>query len=482
MGAFLTQDKSGYYWFLLGYLQDKNVYIRDGRLLPYTPGKLQTYVDYYPSLYNPVLPVTLTFKINGSQAAAAKISQPTGAAYANVSVPLGAFTFETWNGATLLRTEHFISKNYAMLLGVQAQSYDERLSDINLIKADIDFSQMRSERIYPIIGAMLGLAPPPGWSVQQYRDAILGNPMFPGLRQAFFDGTTQAGILGAAEAITQVPAALAPGQNGIRWTVRSRANSQPANPASMGFYVTSRADMSHAFAPPHYPAVCAFENWWGHAAILTVNGSVRTPPPETLRKATNSFLEGQVPQPYNLQGQTLVFTVNQPGVLFTTRTYSTTFGIPTVTAAQVAAQILSQNPGLTSAVYATAAGTLRLGVPPQAGKVFRITITGGSSLQSLGLVIGQSVDVSPDQASPTHGLTTPVSITDGATTWADGTDFNSVPATGQIVWNPSTAANTGVPPAGTLLTATYSYQMRREVMAVVEAAREVNDILEYVWR
>jgi hypothetical protein len=147
----------------------------------------------------------------------------------------------------------------------------------------------------------------------------------------------------------------------------------------------------------------------------------------------------------------------------------------------VAARVLAQTPGLTSAVYATAAGPLRIGVPPQAGKVFRITITGGSSLQALGLVIGQSVDVSPDQlANP--WLTTPVSITDGVTTWADGTDFNSVPATGQIVWNPSTAANTGVPTAGTLLMASYSYQMRREVMAVVEAAREVNDILEYVWR
>jgi hypothetical protein len=479
MGSFFTQDKSGYYWFLLGYLQDENIYVRDSRLLPYTPGKSQTYVDFYPALYNPVLPQSVQFKVNDQTVAWAKISLASGAAYTDIPVPLGAFKLETWHGSVLLKTEQFISKNYAMFLGVQAQSYDERLADLDLVKADQDFIQMRSDSLYPILGAMFDFPPPPGWDVQQYRDAILGG-CGPGLRQAFFDGTTKAGVSEAIEAVTCELPTIYQGQRGNRWTVFDNANSDPANPAARGFYITDNADISHVFTPPHYRAVMASQIWWARSSLIVVNGSVRTPPTEDMLKNTDSYIEAPVPEMYDLQSRTLTFTIEQPGVRFTTQTFFTSFILPTFTAADVAAGILAANPSLTSAVYATAVGMVRIGVPPQAGKVFRITIIGGSALEQLGWRIGQSVDITPDSlANP--WLTTPVTITDGVTTWVDGVDFTSIPETGEIVWKPSTALNTGVPLAGVTLQANYSYQMRREILQLAERAKEVNDIIQFEW-
>jgi hypothetical protein len=63
----------------------------------------------------------------------------------------------------------------------------------------------------------------------------------------------------------------------------------------------------------------------------------------------------------------------------------------------------------------------------------------------------------------------------------DGVDFTSIPETGQIVWNPSTVLNTGVPLAGVILQANYSYQMRREILQLAERAKEVNDIIQFEW-
>src|SRR5665213_3267798 len=117
MGSFMTSDKSGYFWFLLGYLQDNNIYVRDNRLLPYTPGKPQTYVDFYPQFYGETPTAKVTFKINGQQVAQALVSQVSGIVYADIPVQLGKFTLTTWLGTALLKTEEFISKNFAMLLG-----------------------------------------------------------------------------------------------------------------------------------------------------------------------------------------------------------------------------------------------------------------------------------------------------------------------------------------------------------------------------
>jgi hypothetical protein len=150
-----------------------------------------------------------------------------------------------------------------------------------------------------------------------------------------------------------------------------------------------------------------------------------------------------------------------------------------VTAAQVAAEIVAQNPSLTSAVYG-AAGKVRIGVPAESGKVFRITIVSGTSLDQLGLVPGQSVEVAPDLlANP--WLTTPVVITDGVTTWVDGVDFDSIIDTGEIVWKPSSLAFPNQPLAGSILQASYSYQMRREVEALVNRVKQSTDIVQLEW-
>ncbi len=62
MGSFFTPGKNEYYWRLLEFLQDSNVYDNDLRVLPYTPSRLQDYTDLFPELFNPFPKTTPTAK------------------------------------------------------------------------------------------------------------------------------------------------------------------------------------------------------------------------------------------------------------------------------------------------------------------------------------------------------------------------------------------------------------------------------------
>jgi hypothetical protein len=480
MGAFLTNDKNGYYWILLSYLADSNIYITDSTLLPNTPSKLQSYVDFYPELYNPVLPQKLTFEINGRPVAYAIVSLPSGLVYADIGVPIGRFTLVVKDEAgNVLKTESYNAKNYAMFLGVMAQSYDERRTDIEANKADQRFQQMRSGRLYNILGAYFDFPPPPGWDTQKYRDAILGG-CGPGFISAFFFGSTKRGVVDVIKSITCEDPTVSQALGGIRWRVRSAANSAPDDPGTKGFYVTSQANIGHVFVPPHYKAILSSELWWANAADILVNGSERTVVDEQIIKKTNSYIEAPVSGPFDLQSQTLQFSVEEEGVPGTKVFYNTSFILPTTNAFMAAADIVAQNPGLTDAVHGSADGLLRIGVYPVAGKTFKITIVSGTALPQLGWRPGASVHVAPDQLD-NPWQTTVVALSAGAVNFVQGIDFNLVQETGEIVWLPSTALNVGVPPAGTVLEADYTYQMRREILKEVELVKEANSIINFEW-
>jgi len=480
MGAFLSTDKNGYYWILLSYLADENIYVTDSTLVPNTPSKLQTYLDFYPALYNPVLPQRLTFEINDRPVAYAIITDPSGMVYTDIGVPHGKFTFTTKDAAgNVLKVEAFNAKNYAMFLGVMAQSYDERRTEIELNKADQRFKQMRSGRVFNILGAMFDFPPPPGWDTQKYRDAVLGG-CGPGFISSFFHGSTKKGVVDTIKSITCEDPEVFEARRGVRWVVRTNVNAAPDDPGTKGFYITDQANMGHVFVPPHYRAVLASELWWANAADIVVNGSSRSVTDEEIIKKTNSFVEAPIPGPFDLQSRTLQFSIEEVGDPTTKTTYNTTFPLPTTDAYMAAATILAQNPGLTDAVHGSIDGLLRIGVYPEAGKVFRITIVSGTALSQLGWNPGDSADVAPDQLDNPF-QTTPVSLTVDATTFIDGIDFVSVPETGEIVWFPSTALNIGVPPSNTVLVAAYTYQMRREIIKEVELVKHVNSIINYEW-
>lgn len=481
MGAFLTTDKNGYYWILLSYLADENIYVTDPSLLPYTPSKLQTYLDFYPELYNIALPQKLVFKVNGRPLAYAIITDPSGLVYIDVGVPHGQFTLTTHLAATdqLLKTEIFNAKNYAMFLGVMAQSYDERRTQIEINKADQRFKQMRSGRVYNILGAMFDFPPPPGWSTDKYRAAILGG-CGPGFISSFFHGSTKKGVIDTIKSITCEDPTVYPARRGVRWVVRTAANSAPDDPGTKGFFVTTKANLSHVFTPPHYRAVLASEAWWANAVDIVVNGSSRTVTDEQMIKKTNSYVEGRVPGTYDLSSLTLQFTIEEVGDPSTKIAYNTSFILPTVNAFQAAADILAQNPSLTGAIHGSTDGLLRIGVAPVAGKVFRITVVSGTAMSQLGFKAGDSADVAPDQLENPF-LITAVMLTDGVTNFIDGVDFVSIPETGQIVWFPSTSVNIGVPPAGSVLTAAYTYQMRREIVKEVDLVKHADSIINYEW-
>ncbi len=490
MGAFLSANKNGYYPFLLSYLADKNVYLKDQTLIPYTPSRLQTYVDFYPELYNPALIETLSLEINGTLIAQALVNHPAGMVYANIPVPKGKFRMVTRRSdGEIIKIETYNAKNFAMFVGAMAQSYNERLTEINATKADQRFSTIRTGRLYPVLGVMFGFVPPAGWPNSKYRAAILGG-CGPGFTSSFFDGATKKGVEDTIESITcQAPVVLPP-RRGVRWSVRSSANSNPNDPSVTGFFVrslanTSPSDPDLGFVAPHHRVSLASLDWWSEAVDIQVPGSERTvgisDAPEEVHRQTESYLQASLTGPFDLQGRTLQFSIEEIGDPTTKILYNTVFPLPTTDAALAAAAILAANPSLTSAIYASADGHLRIGVSPQAGKMFRITITAGNSLDVLGLALGDTADVKPDQLDNPFIKASTFVLTDGVTTFVDGVDFNLIPETGQIVWLPSTALNMAVPAAGTTLGASYTYQMRREIVGMVDKVRDVNSIVRWEW-
>ncbi len=474
MGTFLTSNKSGYFWFLMGYLQDKNVYVNDARILPYTPGKLQTYVDFHPQF--PV-GTRLSFEINGNVAGYANIVDATGFVYVDISVPKNRFDLVTKDPAgNMVRTDSFVAKNYAMFIGVMAQSYDERRASVELIKADQRFQQMRSGRLYQNLGVLFDFPPPPGWTVAKYRAAILGG-CGPGFISSFWYGGTQRGIVDTIKSITCQDPQILPPQAGIRWVVRNRANSFPTDPTKRGFFVTDLAGMGTLFTPPHYRALVMGQIYEASASRIIVPGSTVTVSNETIMKRTNSFLEGRTPGPYDLSGKTFQFSIEEVGVPATLAVYTVSFPLPTTNATMAASTIRTVT-GLTDAVHASPTDLLRLGVYPEYAKTIRITVLGGTAIQDLGFYAGDSADVSCD-ALANPNVDGNVLLEWNGYLYVHGVDFGVDPLTGEVCWMPSTSLIITVPPAGAALLASYQYRMIREIEHEVDLVRGVNDIIEY---
>jgi hypothetical protein len=480
MGAFLLPGKNGCYWTLLSYLQDGNTYISDNSLIPYTPNKLQTYTSFFPELWVDGITTTLSFWINGTLRGHANIFDATGMVYLDVIVPEGPFTLEIKNAKNeIISTEVFNAKNYAMFLDVAAQSYDERRNAIELLKADQNFQEMRSERLWNNIGCFFEFPPPPGWPADKYRAVLLGG-CGPGFIKSFFYGGTLKGIVDTIKSITCQDPVVGEAQGGIRWFVRDDAHTDPANPGAEGFFITSDANLAATFTPPQYRAVMASEDYWDNAASISVIGATRTITDEEFIKSSDSFIECKVPEPYNLDGLTLQFSIEEVGVDNTLVTYSTSFPMPTRTAQDAANAILAANPTLTGAIHGSTEGFLRIGVQPEAGKVFRVTILGGSALVALGWGAGDSAEISPDSlANP--WVTGNVAVLEGTTSFVQGVDYVVDAARGQIIWFASTSSNIGVPASGTSMTASYIYQMRREIEKAVSLVKRATDIIEFTW-
>ncbi len=397
---------------------------------------------------------------------------------AKVSVPLGDFTLtvKDINGA-IKKQEIYTAKYYAMFLEVAAQSYEERLVAIRQAKEDLDYSTIRSERLYPVVGVNFDFPPPPGWTAEMYRHTLLGHsPDCPGFTSAFFYGGTTRGIVEVIKSITCSDVVVSAAQAGERWVVFDNTHKpDPTDPTNPDSWFVS--DTNNIDAPNH--RIFLFDNFYPYSTVrLTISGAQRTIVDESVLKATNSYIESPRSQDFDLNGKTLKFSFETLGESRSSVSYQTTFGAIT-TAADAAAAILAQNPTLSNAVYAES-GKLRIGLAPASGKVYRITMLAGTALESFGFSVGQSADVAPDILNNPWQIT-PVILTDGVNTFVDGVDFVSVPQTGEIVWNPSSATQTNIPAAGAVLLASYTYLMRREIEAAVNLVKSFETTVEFVY-
>jgi hypothetical protein len=478
MGAFFSAGKNEYYWRMLRYLHDENIYVNDKQVIPYTPARPLIYTDLFPELYKPFPIVTLDVFINGHKVAQGKLNTPDGLFYVPVNVPKDEFKLElkTQSGK-VIRQEYYTAKNYAMFFDVAAQSYEDRRIAIEQVRKDQDYRTIRTERVYPVVGAMFGFPPPPGWTSDEYRATILGDGVCkPGFVQAFFHGGTKGGILEAVSSIIGCDLVeFVPVDDGERWVIYDKASApDPVIGGPEAWYLSN-----DPIPLPEHRIIVNDQAYFNTAAVLRIHGGERNVTDEPVLKSTNSYIQAGLPEPYGLSGKSLTFVVEDLGDPTTWMSFTTTFGPGTTTAAQAASDILAQNPSLGPAIYAQGP-FLRVGVPPVPGVTRRITITGGDALPVLGWTSGQYVDVGNDKLA-NQRPTTPVILTFGGDTFNDGVEFEAIQATGEIVWDPSSAGLTNIPPAGSTMLASYSYVPEREVLDILGRIKKANDLIELEW-
>lgn len=471
MGSFYTAGKNGYFWRLLNFLQDKHVYDNDRRVLPYTPALLQDYIDFFPDQYSAFPTTVLSVYINNNFVTSANLNVPSGLLYVKLPVPKGDFTLQVrTQGGQVLRNEFYTAKNYAMFMEVAAQSYEERRVLIEQVIKDLDYLTIRSDRVYQVAGVFFDFPPPPGWTNQEYRDTVLGSGCKPGFVKSFFHGGTIKGLVDTIASITCDAVEVGPIQDGDRWVVFTDADApNPLDTASPDAWFVSDAD---DIPLPNHRCLVMEDTYVASAIKVKVHGALRTVTDEDVLKATNSYIESRLAEPFNIAGKTLTFSIGGTS-------YTTLFGGATTTAAQAVADILAQNPSLTSAVYATG-GRVRLGAAPSATQVIRVQIKAGDALPDLGFTVGQFNDVTWDQlANPNQ--TTPVVLTYGVFSFVEGVDFTVDQATGRIVWQPSSLAFPNIPPQGAVFKASYQYLMKREIETMAERAKDPSLTVEYVY-
>lgn len=477
MGSFLSPGKNEYYWRLLEFLQDENVYDNDRRVLPFTPSRLQDYTDLFPDLFNPFPKTTLSVFINDQLAGLGTLNDPSGLLVVPIPVPLGEFTLEVRDDVgTVINREFYVSKNYATFFEIAAQGYEERRVQLEQVREDVDYETIRSDRVFPVVGIYFGFPPPPGWTNEQYRDAILGNlpKGCPGFRRSFFHGGTQKGVVDTIKSITCDDVVIEPIDGGDRWTVFDDA-SEPTvtDPADPDVWVVSDAD---DVPPANHRVVVYNDTFLANAVVVKVSGALRSVIAEEVFRETASFIESSLAEPYVLSGTTLVFSIEDLSDDHSKLTFTTTFGVVT-TAADAVTAILTQNPSLTTAVHA-ASGKLRIGTDPEFGKTKRITIEAGSALSVLGFIAGQTADTKPDQlANP--NIQGALTLMFGSTTFVDGVDFTFDAETGEILWASQPPEVLGIPDQGQTFVATYDYLMKREIESMANKVKEVGTILEF---
>lgn len=473
-GSFYSPGKNEYFWRFLASLSPE-IYVNDRSVLPYTPDCLQVYTGFFPDQYT-VLPRTELFVYaNGKKIGSGFLQDPTGFFWTYVSVPKGNFLLEVKTASgQVLTADHYNAKNYATLFDVSAQSYEERLVAIEQVKNDINFDTMRSERVPDLIGVFFDFLPPAGWTSDEYREAVLGGEV-PGFVTSFFHGSTKKGILDTVKSITGQDAELLPIENGERWVIFDPAHApNPLDTTNPDSWFVSDS----AIPAPNHRAILLDDYYTSYGVVLKVNGSTKTVTDEVVFKRSNSYIESPLAGTFNLAGKTLTFSIQVPGDLTTKFYYTTTF-LAATDAATAAAEILAQNPTLTSAVH-DQGGRLRIGTAPEASTTKRVTIEAGTSLSEFGWKAGSSVDVVSDLLANPYATTT-LTLTWEGNTYTQGVDFSYDPETGEIVWEPSSPSFSLVPPMGSSMLTSYTYQMRREIMDMVDKVKDATTIITYEW-
>lgn len=500
MGAFLYPgNKESYLRFLASLSPD--VYVTDKTAIPYSQNL--TYFANLPQYEG----ATLTVYINDARVGFETVAQGGIFTIANLPIPFGNFNLQVRTPENkLLLNEFYNSKNYALFFAVAAQSYDDdRLVRLQEVKNDLDWQTVQPDgSIGTIATSSLStdVAPyfdfpaPPGWDSNKYRQTLLGG-CGPGFVKSFLHGTTKKGVKDTIASITCQTPLVGQVLDGYRWVIFEESQAPDPTDTTLvdSWFIDSDSWLPSGSAPVEAPPsnnhqiVMVTESYIVNTALVKVLNSTRTisnPNPELVFKKTNSFIQSKNPEPYDLDAQQLIFQVPDPANTSLTKTVITTFSGNGLTAAQVVNQILTSNPSLVATpnpnltpIY-DVGGYVRIGTTPQYGKTLTVKIVSGSALTNLGWTAGDSIQVSSDTLENAYA-TTPVTVTQNAINYVQGTDFTYIFNTGEIIWKPSCVDYPNIPVAGTQYAATYTYQMRREIIKAVEEVKESTSSIEYEW-
>lgn len=495
-GSFFGAGKNEYYWRLLSALSP-DTYITDKTTLPYTPDNWLTYTIFLPQYAStPPDPETILYLyIDGLLINSAKVAYTTGFTYfPSVAIPKSNFNLQLRTSAgSVVINEYYNGKNYALFPYVAAQSYEDRLVELQKIQVNSSFSTMQSSAVPDLIGNFFDFPIPAGWTSSEYRETILGGPNSPGFVKSFLNATTYKGVVDTIKSVTRQDPVISPVLGGYRWVIFDSAQAYPYGSNPNAWFI---ADNSSPITLPNHRIVLTTTEYINNTVHVTVVGSTRTipstpsGPKEGVIKRTDSFVEAKNPGLYaQLPNTTLTFWIRNVSDPTKDLSYYTKFSPTTTTAAQAAFDILTQNPSLqvTSAVdpnntiYAYN-NKLRIGVSPIAGVTQQIQIYSGTSIPVFGWTSGQTAEVSTDVLANTYALDPPgISLTYVGIIYTQGVDFTYLPTTGEIVWKGSCIFYPNIPPAGATYEAAYTYQMRREVQRAIEQVKESPLSIEYEW-
>jgi len=222
MGAIISSGSNSIFYKLVENTYVKDIYEQQWNVLPYTPDRKQTFVDFYPDLWSDTSDVFLRVFLNETQIARVKIVNIFGLIYCNIDVPYREFEIVVKSDdlLTIYKTYKFISLNLHLYYELLGEKFKDLRIENEKIFGDLYNESVRDEKIYDNFGSYIRLIKTPAFDYDEYRRYVLGNDTFIGNFKASLYGSTEKGIKEAIGSITEQYPTIGSQRDRVGWRLK----------------------------------------------------------------------------------------------------------------------------------------------------------------------------------------------------------------------------------------------------------------------